>query len=46
MRNDAKGFNKPAHTNNWDIDEDAMATGVRLFCQFVWDNQDGVPQTL
>jgi amidohydrolase len=42
MRNNAKGFNKPAHTKDWDIDEDGMGTGVRLFCQFVWDNQDGI----
>ncbi|MDR2657262.1 MAG: amidohydrolase [Oscillospiraceae bacterium] len=43
MRNNAKGFNKPAHTNNWDIDEDALQVGAKLFCQFVWDNQDGIP---
>jgi amidohydrolase len=43
MRNDEKGFNKPAHTKDWDIDESAMPTGVRLFCQFVVDYQDGLP---
>lgn len=42
MRNDEKGFNQPAHTNNWDIDEDAMETGVRLFVQFVLDNMHGL----
>ncbi|GHU77240.1 amidohydrolase [Clostridia bacterium] len=40
MRNNAKGFNKAAHTKDWDIDEDAMETGARLFCQFVLDNQE------
>lgn len=43
MRNDEKGFNKPAHTDDWDIDEDALQTGVRLFVQFVLDNMEGVP---
>jgi amidohydrolase len=42
MRNDGKGFNKPAHTDDWDIDEDAMQTGVRLFVQFVLDHMDGI----
>ncbi len=45
MRNDEKGFNKPAHTDDWDIDEDAMETGVRLFAQFVLDHMDGVEGT-
>lgn len=42
MRNDSKGFNKPAHTDDWDIDEDAMQTGVRLFVRFVLDHMDGI----
>ena len=43
MRNDEKGFNKPAHTKDWDVDEDAMETGVRLFTQFMLDHMEGVP---
>ena len=43
MRNDEKGFNKPAHTCDWDIDEAALSTGVTLFTRFVWDHMDGVP---
>jgi len=39
---DGKGFNKPAHTDDWDIDEDAMQTGVRLFVQFVLDHMEGI----
>lgn len=42
MRNDAKGFNQPAHTNTWDIDESAMETGVRLFVGFVLDHMRGL----
>ena len=43
LRNDEKGFNKPAHTCDWDVDETGMETGVRLFVQFVLDNMHGVP---
>ena len=43
LRNDEKGFNKPAHTCDWDVDESGMETGVRLFVQFVLDNMHGVP---
>lgn len=42
MRNDTKGFNKPAHTDDWDIDEDAMQTGVMLFIRFVLDYMGGI----
>ncbi len=42
MRNDDKGFNRPAHTKDWDIDEDGMETGVKLFVQFVLDNMNGI----
>ncbi|MBR2288827.1 MAG: amidohydrolase, partial [Clostridia bacterium] len=41
-RNDEKGFNRPAHTCDWDIDERALSTGVRLFVQFVLDHMDGI----
>ena len=43
LRNDEKGFNKPAHTCDWDVEESGMETGVRLFTQFVLDNMHGVP---
>ena len=43
LRNDEKGFNKPAHTCDWDVEESGMETGVRLFVQFVLDNMHGVP---
>ena len=42
MRNEAKGACAPAHNANWDIDEDALETGVRVFVQFVLDNMDGI----
>ena len=41
-RNDEKGFNRPAHTRDWDIDEGAMITGVRLFVQFVLTYMHGI----
>ena len=41
-RNDEKGFNRPAHTKDWDIDERALAVGVRLFVGFVTDHMDGI----
>ena len=42
MRNEAKGAYYPAHNRDWDIDEDALETGVRTFVQFVLDNMDGI----
>ncbi len=42
-RNDEKGFNRPAHTADWDIDERALSVGVRLFVQFVLTNMQGIP---
>ena len=42
MRNEAKGACHPAHTRDWDIDEDALSTGVRVFVQFVLDHMDGI----
>ncbi|MBQ8159266.1 MAG: amidohydrolase [Clostridia bacterium] len=41
-RNDEKGFNRPAHTKDWDIDESALITGVKLFVQFVLAHMDGI----
>ncbi len=42
MRNEALGACHPAHTKDWDIDEAALSTGVRVFVQFVWDAMDGI----
>ena len=41
MRNEAKGTVHPAHTKDWDIDEDALETGVKVFVQFVLDYAEG-----
>lgn len=40
MRNEAKGACHPAHTKDWDIDEDGLETGVKVFVQFVLDYMD------
>ena len=37
LRNEAKGACHPAHTRDWDIDEDGLQTGVKVFVQFVLD---------
>ena len=37
MRSEAKGCVHPAHTKDWDIDEDGLQTGVKVFVQFVLD---------
>lgn len=42
MRNEEKNACYPAHTKNWDIDEDALQTGVAVFVQFVLDNMGGI----
>ncbi len=42
LRNDAKGFNRHAHTRDWDVDESGLKTGVRLFAQFVISNMNGI----
>lgn len=43
MRNRDKGACHPAHTKDWDIDEDGLQTGVKVFVQFVLDHMNGVP---
>ena len=43
LRNEAKGACHPAHTRDWDIDEDGLSTGVKVFVQFVWDHMNGIP---
>ena len=42
MRNESKNTIYPAHTKDWDIDEDALQTGVAVFVQFVLDNMGGI----
>ena len=42
LRNEEKNACHPAHTRNWDIDEDGLQTGVKVFVQFVLDNMNGV----
>ena len=42
MRNEAKGCCYPAHSKDWDIDEDGLETGVKVFVQFVMDHMDGI----
>lgn len=42
VKNDAKGINKVAHNGEFDLDEDALETGSKVFVQFVIDNQNGV----
>ena len=42
MRNEDKGTVYPAHTRDWDIDEDGLSTGVRVFVQFVMDHMHGI----
>ena len=42
LRNEAKGACHPAHTRNWDIDEDGLETGVKVFVQFVLDSMNGI----
>jgi metal-dependent amidase/aminoacylase/carboxypeptidase family protein len=41
LRNEAKNACHPAHTKDWDIDEDGLQTGVQVFVQFVLDNMNG-----
>ena len=40
MRNEQKGACYPAHTKDWDIDEDGLETGVKVFVQFVLDHMN------
>ena len=42
MRNEQKGACHPAHTKDWDIDENGLETGVKVFVQFVLDHMNGV----
>ena len=42
MRNEEKGCVHPAHTKDWDIDEDGLETGVKVFVQFVLDHMGGI----
>ncbi len=40
--NKAKGITSPLHKVNFDIDEEALDLGVKLFTQFVYDNMNGI----
>lgn len=40
MRNEEKGCCAPAHSALWDIDEDGLQTGAKMFVQFVLDHMD------
>ena len=42
LRNEEKGACYPAHNKDWDIDEDGLETGVKVFVQFVLDNMHGI----
>lgn len=42
LRNEEKGACYPAHTKDWDIDEDGLSTGVKVFVQFVLDHMNGI----
>jgi len=42
LRNEEKGACYPAHNKDWDIDEDGLITGVKVFVQFVYDNMHGI----
>ena len=42
LRNEAKGAVYPAHTKDWDIDEDGLSPGVKVFVQFVLDTMGGI----
>jgi amidohydrolase len=45
MRSEEKGACHPAHTKDWDIDEDGLETGVKVFVQFVLDYMDHGKET-
>ncbi len=41
-RNEDKGFTGMPHNSDWQIDEDALPIGVKVFTQFVIDNMGGL----
>lgn len=41
-RNEDKGIVSMLHRNNWNIDEDALECGARVFIQFILDNMKGL----
>ena len=43
VRNAERGITAGLHHDNFDIDEDALETGVGVFTQFVLDNMNGIP---
>ena len=42
IRNEAKGITAGLHQADFDIDEDALDVGVRVFVQFVLDHMNGI----
>ena len=43
VRNAERGITAGLHHDNFDIDEDALETGVGVFTQFVLENMNGIP---
>lgn len=42
VRNEERGIIHPLHTDCFDIDEDALEYGVRVFLRFILDNMNGI----
>ena len=42
IRNEGAGIINPVHTERFNIDESALAVGVKVFTQFVLDNMNGI----
>ncbi|MBQ9779048.1 MAG: amidohydrolase [Clostridia bacterium] len=42
VRNKEKGLTVGAHNGRFDLDEDALELGVKVFKQFILDNQNGI----
>ncbi|MBQ8849085.1 MAG: amidohydrolase [Clostridia bacterium] len=42
IKNEEKGINHDVHTDKFDIDEDALEIGSRVFIQFILDNMNGI----
>ena len=42
VRNKEKGLTVGVHNGRFDLDEDALELGVKVFKQFILDNQNGI----
>ena len=42
VKNVERGIVAPIHNANFDIDEDALEVGVRVFERFIRDNDKGI----